>query len=519
MVRRLSVSLCLIAAVGFVALPAFAAVQNVKISGDISVSGVGRNNLDLQKTKTPEIAAVGESSDRQADFFSITRVKVDADLTDNVSTSVRLLNERNWNGDSSVNSVSNRNIGGLVLAADSVSDENAINLDLASITLKEFMTPALTLTVGRQELRFGNGWIVGDPDTNGITTFSAAGLAEGDLSSRKAFDALRARLDYNPLVLDLIYAKVAESNTVINDDTDLYGINAGYELSPETILEGFWFSKKRNIARTSGLSNVDSGAITSFDGVVAGTQVKQKDDVVNTIGARVVNKSVKNLTLDGQIAYQYGTYNPKLDPNARFISSTNKAETSPRSAWGTEIVASYDLKDISAVSKWEPSLTGAYIYLSGANRDKVGGAAYKGWDAMFEDQTFGHLINAVMGFSNAHIFGVSLKAKPAVDLTAQLDYVTGWFAKKYVEGRQAILSGVSTTTAGTTAQQFTMGNKANFGNEIDATLTYDYTEDVQISLLGGVFLPTKAINGNESVYPYRQRAVATELVGSMKVTF
>ena len=516
MVRRLSVSLCLIAAVGFVALPAFAAVQNVKISGDINVSGVGRNNLDLQKTKTPEIAAAGESSDRQADFFSITRVKVDADLTDNVSTSVRLLNERNWNGDSTIGTEANRNIG--LAAASTSKDQGNMNIDLASITLKEFMTPALTLTVGRQELRFGNGWIVGDPDTNGMALNSE--LAEGDLSSRKAFDALRARLDYNPLVLDLIYAKVAEGSTVINDDTDLYGINAGYELSPETILEGFWFSKKRNIARTSGLSNVDSGATTSFDGgVVAGTQVKQKDDVVNTIGARIVNKSVKNLTLDGQIAYQYGTYNPKLDPNARFISSTNKAETSPRSAWGTEIVASYDLKDISAVSKWEPSLTGAYIYLSGENRDKVGGAAYKGWDAMFEDQTFGHLINAVMGFSNAHIFGVSLKAKPAVDLTAQLDYVTGWFAKKYVEGRQAILSGVSTTVAGTTAQQFTMGNKANFGYEIDGTLTYDYTEDVQISLLGGIFLPTKAINGNESVYPYRQKAAAAELIGSMKVTF
>ena len=235
--------------------------------------------------------------------------------------------------------------------------------------------------------------------------------------------------------------------------------------------------------------------------------------MVNTIGARVVNKSVKNLTLGGQIAYQCGTYNPKLDPNARYIAETNKAEMSPRSAWGTEVVAAYDLKDISLVSKYEPSLTGAYIYLSGANRDKVGGAAYKGWDAMFEDQTFGHLINAVMGFSNAHILGVSLKAKPVSDLTAQLDYVTGWFAKKYTEGRYAILSGVSG------AQTFTMGNKANFGHEFDATLTYDYTEDVQMSLLGGIFLPSKAINGNESVYPYRQRTAATELIGSMKVTF
>jgi len=62
------------------------------------------------------------------------------------------------------------------------------------------------------------------------------------------------------------------------------------------------------------------------------------------------------------------------------------------------------------ISKYEPSLTGVYVYLSGEGRDKVGNKTYKGWDGMYEDQTFGHLINAVMGFSNAHIFGVSLKA-------------------------------------------------------------------------------------------------------------
>lgn len=507
MARRLGIWLCLVAIVSFIAQPAFAAVQNVKVSGDITAAGVLRNNLDLEKTRSLEVVAAGDSVDKQEDFFSIARVRVDADLTDNVSTSVRLLNERNWNGDSSTATTgNNRNIG--LVGANTVPTEKQIDLDLASITLKEFLYSPLTLTVGRQELRFGNGWIVGDPDTNGAALTSS--LSEGDLSARKSFDAIRARFDYNPLVLDLIYAKVAENNTVLNDDTDLYGINAAYELSPQTTIEGFYFAKKR---QTSGSGNsvtsIDSGAgvFTNFD------SVKQKDDVVNTIGVRAVNKSVKNLTLDAQVAYQFGTYNPKFDPNARFLSLTNKALTSPRSAWGTEIVAAYDLKDIAAISKWEPSITGAYIYLSGESRDKTGEKAYKGWDSMFEDQTFGHLINAVMGFSNAHLFGVSLKAKPAADLTARLDYVTGWFAKKYAEGRYAILSGVST------AQQFTMSHKANFGHEIDATLAYDYTEDVQLSLLGGLFFPSKAINGDESVYPYRQKAAAAELIGSMKVTF
>ena len=249
--------------------------------------------------------------------------------------------------------------------------------------------------MGRQELRFGNGWIVGDPDTNGLALASA--LAEGDLSSRKSFDAIRARLDYNPLILDLIYAKIAENASTLNDDTTLSGVNAGYELSANTNLEGFIFSKVRGVTGTNGATSVDSGVATSFD------TAKQATDVVNTVGARVVNKSVKNLTLDGQVAYQFGTYNPKLDPNARFVSATDKAETSARSAWGTEVVAVYDLKDVSMISKYEPTLTGVYVYLSGEGRDKVGNKTYKGWDGMYEDQTFGHLINAVMGFSNVHL--------------------------------------------------------------------------------------------------------------------
>lgn len=513
MVRRISTLLCLIAAVGFVAFPAFAAVQNVKISGDITAAGVHRNNLDLDKTRTPiETATDTNRNDKQEDFLSITRVKVDADLTDNVSTSVRLINERNWNRNNvgGTDSGANRNIG--LNTADEPENDNDIDIDLASVTLKEFLYSPLTLTVGRQELRFGNGWIVGDPDTNGVALESE--LAEGDLSMRKAFDAIRARFDYNPLVLDLIYAKVAESSAILNDDTTLYGLNASYELSPETTIEGFYFAKKRNVIATGGATNVDSGVATSFDtsGSTAGA-VKQKDDVVNTVGVRAVNRSVKNLTLDVQGAYQFGTYNPKLDPNARFISATDKALTSPRSAWGAEVVAIYDLKDVAAVSQWEPSITGAYVYLSGSNREKTGDRAYKGWDSMFEDQTFGHLINAILGFSNTHLLGVSLKAKPATDVTAKLDYVTGWFAKKFVEGRATNLSGVSG------AQQFTMSNKANYAHEIDATLMYDYTEDVQFSLLGGILFPTDAINGNRGNFPYRHNANAVELIGSMKVTF
>lgn len=519
MMRRLSICLCLIAIAGFVALPAFAAVQNVKVSGDIISSGVSRNNLDLNKLGADSGSKVQQADDKESDLLSIARVRVDADLTDNVATSIRLLNERNWNGESTTADQNNRNIGLNVNNATSAAagnDEKEIAIDLAYVTLKEFLYSPLTLTIGRQELHFGSDWIVGDPDTNGVALNSA--LAEGDLSARKSFDAIRAKLDYNPLVLDLVYAKVAENNNNINDDTTLVGGNASYEAREETTLEAFAFSKIRG-SNAAAVTNLDSSDTTSF--ATGANRVKNSVDVVNTVGARAVDKSVNNLTLDVQGAYQFGTYNPKLDPNARFLSTTNKAETGRRSAWGAEVVATYDLKDIGFVSKYEPSITGAYVYLSGQKRDSTGHTTYKGWDGMFENQTFGHLINAIMGFSNSQIVGLSLKAKPISGLTAQLDYVSLWFNKRFTNGILDILSGVAT------AQQFRMTDKRWAGQEIDLTLTYDYTEDVQFSLLGGLFFPSTAINGAGQSFSDPlggsglafKKAAAAELVGSMKVTF
>jgi hypothetical protein len=52
----------------------------------------------------------------------------------------------------------------------------------------------------------------------------------------------------------------------------------------------------------------------------------------------------------------------------------------------------------------------------------------------------------------------------------------------------------------------------DFGHEIDLTLAYDYTEDVQMSLMGAAFIPGAAFEGAND-------RTATQIIGSMKVTF
>ncbi len=531
MSKRLILILALAFVVG-IACAAYAEVQNVKVSGDLTIMGVARDNFDLAKTGKYGVNGVSNWDDRDRDFLSITRVRVDADLTDNVMATVRLLNERNWNGEGRIAGNTNRNIG-LNGAIGAVGAENEIDLDLAYVTLKEFLYSPLTLSIGRQELHFGNELIVGDPDTNLVS--AATNLAEGDLSARKSFDAVRATLDYNPLVVDAVYAKIEEGVANLNDDVTLTGINAKYALNKKTTLEGYFFSKIKGVDAAS-VFNVDRGGnlgwVDSNNGGGAGQldsqNFKDQSDIVNVLGVRAVDKTVKNLTLDGQVAWQFGRYNPKFDPNARYDLTNRsfpngKAQTTQRNAWAVQTIATYDLKDVGLLSKqmtkYQPSISAGYTFLSGAKRDETSRSAYRGWDPMFENQTVGHIMNAIMANTNMHRGSLSAKAKLTNDITGKVDYVGAWFARRYpkTENSYVVLSGIANN--GGTARVFSVGHGSYIGQEIDATLTYDYTEDVQFSLLGGMFL----VGGNIRDINHQQtkgnQANAGELIGSMKVTF
>src|SRR3989338_8971955 len=98
--KRLIMILALAFVVG-IAFSAYAEVQNVKVSGDINVQGVSRNNLILRgNSNAPKFddvqTAFNEYDRRISGIISQMRLRVDADLTDNVSTTVRLINERVW---------------------------------------------------------------------------------------------------------------------------------------------------------------------------------------------------------------------------------------------------------------------------------------------------------------------------------------------------------------------------------------------------------------------------------------
>jgi len=451
----------ILAIVALIAVPAFAEVQNVKVSGDIDSKMINRSNYDLNNN------VIG-AQDRDTWFMSTTRVQVDADLTDNVSTCVRLLNERDWNNDST--------------ATQNASGNTEIVLDLSYLKLKEMFYAPLTLTIGRQNIRLGNGLVIGDPDTNDAAISNA--ITAKDLSAKKSFDAVRATLDYNPLTVDLLFAKVDAG--VIgtgrnNDDTNVYGINAGYK-----------FNQYNAEAEAYIITKHTKQQITPLE-----------SDTLNVYGVRGSLEPISKLVVNGELAMQNGDY------RAVGVSID-------RSAYAFDLGASYAID-----YKWSPKVALNYIYRSGqkqgavdTDNDTAGAGKYKAWDTACEDQTHGIIANQIFDGnndgvdSNGSTINVMASAVPVQDLTVAVDYYNFMLAQKWETANY--LGALPARTLN--GDGYDVRSSKDLGQEVDLSLGYDYTEDVKLGLTAGYFLPGRA-------FLKTNNDPATTVMADVKVSF
>jgi hypothetical protein len=505
MSKRLIAVLVAILAVSF-AIPAFAAVQNVKVSGDLLTRGISRTNFGLEKGRdnTSSIPTEQSNADKEnrSYFDAIARIRVDADLTEGVGVTMRTITERKWGR------------AGEDLTQD--NEATKLDLDLAYVTLKDVLnvidkgidTP-VALTIGRQELRYGNAFIIGSPTPgyNFVNNTAATIKIDGDLSLKKSFDAIKAVVDLKPLVVDLVYSKINEGTvtryTQDRNDTDLFGINANYTRIADTLLEGYWWLRLR-----------DKGALTNS------TRYYAKKERTYVLGGRGVYTGLKinesPLIIGAELAWQFGNMraDAALNPDISNVYGYDANKNYKRSALGLQTNVSYTFDKI----KYTPGLTVAYTYLSGAKGQGVDGGLepYGAWDPMFEDQGVGQIANAIFAQSNCHSWKLSGNMKPTADTVLSADWIITRLAKNFHEGQVVTASGL---TGGDT---FIMSGKKDFYQEIDANLAYNYTEDVQFNLGGGVLIPGGSFaenNGNGAAGNNIKYNPASQVIGSMKVTF
>ena len=480
--------MCVLALVFAVSAIAHAETQSVKVSGDITLRALARCDYDLD-ANDPDTADTGEqSNDWASHLMSTAEVQIDADLTDNVSAVVRLINQRQW-GDGLYDSASlGTELGQItgirdVVVARQTNPGNAgafdVELDLAYIELKEFLYSPLTLRIGRQDLWFGKGFIIGANLQNNNNSIYAA-----EYTAIRSFDAIRATLDYDPWTIDAVYAKMSENMRRSDDDINLFGVNVGYVFDAYNgEAEAYWWMRQdRNPAAGAAQTAM---TIRSVDKVI--------ENDCHTIGLRGSFDPIEDWTIALEGAYQCG----------QFLGIAQQRNERNREAFAIDaaIECRYWQDDFA----WRPVAGVEYIYYSGdkhmGDRDVDTSGNYDGWDQMYRgkfDTAIREWQNVFYrtaqvsnpACTNQHQLLVTGSVEPTDSLTFEALYGHFWLDKSYSEANS---------------------NK-NIGDEVDLSLTWDYTEDVSFNLLGAWFFP--GAHWNDS-----QDDIAADVVGTVKLSF
>ncbi len=486
-------------------VPVFAEVQNVKVSGDITVRAFYRKNLRLSEdvfngtgsygatcaaATANQVSNVGCGTAPQFgssgdEFFQqTTGLNVNADLTENVSTEVRFLTQKLWTG-----------LATNALNAAVTDAGSAVVMSRANVTLKELFYAPLTLKIGRQALWFGKGFIVGNRTVNGDLD-PGNYLAADEFSEQNGFDAIRTTLDLSnvggmPLMVDGVYAKVNErlvsgsnSGGSPADDLNLLGLNVGTKFSQwNSEAEAYYWNKR---------DNGNNPLATS-----------RKRSQANTIGLRGSLSPVSGSLIWSELAYQWGR---RITSAITFDAEGGTADG--YKALAANIGADYTAKGVA----WTPTVGGEWIYFSGA---RAGGTAIAGWDPVFrgsfktllrEFQAAGYYMPAQSGATlngtynnitnsttNQSQLALHATVKPLEDLS--VDNRLTWFTAPV---------GIRPTV--------NAKRKSYIGSEWDVQANYNYTDDVQLGLVYGIFWP-----GDVFRNPYDD--IAQELVSSVSVKF
>ncbi|MBN2120826.1 MAG: alginate export family protein [Candidatus Omnitrophica bacterium] len=433
------------------------AETNIKASGDLTTQSIIRN-LSLGN----KYLNFGFSTkDLESFILMQTRLKFDAELNEDISATLRFINERFWGAEE---------------PEESLPNNSNIYLDLAYMEISGIFNDAWTITIGRQNLRFGRGFIIGDPDTDrrAPSNISLYNLAD-HLSLRKSFDALKTRLDYSPLVIDLIYAKIQEDLVNMKDDVTLSGANLGYSLNEDCLIEGyFWVKQKDNRGPNANTIML----------------LKQNADTrIFTAGLRSEGKLAQNLFLYAEGAYQFGDYLGALAGPSQKIR-----------AFAVQLGGKYRFDDT-----YSSKIGLEYSYSSTNDGDTTD--RFETWDPMFEDQRVGEIAQ-IFWSRGLQYWKLSASILPRQDLTCGLDFYYIRLTDSWLKGTGSVDAFYGNGLPITNNVYWLNYNKKELGLEIDPYLVYDYTENVQLGLACGFFIPGSMWNNNNKNTAYSTRAYA-----------
>jgi len=494
---RKSLMIFVIAVMVAASIPAFAELQNVLVGGSLQIRGnwlsneavgdslTANNPLFQQWNLSSWKGVAGGNPLRNARWaaqagrlaisspFSWndvnhqawgveqrTKLNVRADFTEKVSAFIELDAYNIWGENFRSNYLTGVDNRG-------VSD---VNLHQAYIEANEMGGVPLRLRIGRQELKFGSGWLIG--------TNSTAPLFRG-----LSFDAVRATYATDQFSVDAVWAKLAELSPLEGDpDVDLAGVYASFLGVENMSFDAYWFWVRDAISRT----NTNLGWFGEWIEDVLGVD---NYDVTNlhTVGLRGAG-TYGALDFEAEVAYQFGNasaagflfsgaglasvYGDDEADFAQFgahadIGYTFDIDTHPRVWVGGAYLGGEDNRDLDF---WQ--------WLGAVNCPFWHEKASVSFNRLFSDTKYSNFLDRDANLSNVWLVRGGVSASPLenvkVDLRATYfqaleDYRPTWPIWWIFGNRVLPLYSLSFVDQA--------GSK-DLGVELTLSATYNYTEDL-----------------------------------------
>lgn len=457
------ITFLLVVALVFSIVPAgFAAVENVKLSGDITTRGLFRESYGfggLDNNDTFNGVIFSPTDDDQAFYMSQVRLRVNADLTTKVAGEIELLNQRDWDAPSGAGQGSAAQAGtvvgpGAANGLSATNDQFDVILNLANVTIKELYYPELSVKIGRQDIQWGEGFILGktqlgNPDPSGT-------LTADEFTQFTSLDAFRFMVNKDAWHFDAVLAKIQENIVDRADDQNMYGINIGRT-----------FTQYQSEAEAYFIGSEDESVANGIGDIFETTEQ------LWTIGGRGSLRPWDRLKLSGETAFQWGEEGGAAAGGALGQTSFNGYAQQDISAFAFDFRAEWNWLE----SPWPATLGTEWVFYSGENDTEDGKSG--AWRPLFRGKFHSAIrefqgtfymtdVPITAGNTNEHelMFDISFHPFNNKDLTFFTRWLMFWLDEIPVAGRGRFV-----------------------GNEFNTTLNYAYTEDLNFKFIGALLDP------------------------------
>lgn len=332
---------------------AFAELQNVEIGGKIRIRG-NFWNLD----RASDISFVEQR----------TLLNVKADFTSDVSAFIELDSYGIWGEDFRSNYLT-----GADFRANTGDD---VELYQAYIDAKNLWGTPLSLRVGRQELVFGNEFLLGNNDTSA----AFRGLS---------YDALRLTFANDMVNIDAFAAKLAETaGDWGQDDINLYGVYGSYIGIEDVVIDAYWL-------------------FLQDDDVMIGNDID-----IHTIGLRGAG-TMGAFDFDLNVAYQFGDVDGQ---RSACPFGFGKADVDYK-AWAVDAQIGYTF-DVA----WQPRVFAGFAWYDGGSPDESHWSNDRElpFNRLFSDIEYSEFLDNFDSLSNVMIYSLGVQVMPTEAVALKL---------------------------------------------------------------------------------------------------